>query len=347
MNNFPCLVRSSLPSGEARYGLGDPLVDGYLEFVAGRARPNTLRAVAHDLKTFFAVVDKAPAEVVAADVFDFLAQQRGDRTVIRLADRESGLSARTIARRLSSVSGFYAYLVARGDAGVATNPVPRGLSTRRRGGRTQVVPLVRVPRTLPQILAPGEVDALVGALRTNRDRAMVFAMVLGGLRRCEVLGLRLVDVRVPDRSLFIIDGKGGHQRVVPISNPFFVAVGDYLRSERPGTDTDRVFVSLKGPWRGQPMTADGIDAVMRGARQRAGLDRATCHQLRHTCLTRLREAGMALEAVQAQAGHVSIESTRVYLHLTNEWLATEYRKASELIDASHSAELLKAQEINR
>ena len=72
---------------------------------------------------------------------------------------------------------------------------------------------------------------------------------------------------------------------------------------------------------------------MRGARERAGLDHATCHELRHTCLTRLREAGMALEAVQAQAGHRSIESTRVYLHLANDWLANEYRKASEAIDA--------------
>ena len=55
----------------------------------------------------------------------------------------------------------------------------------------------------------------------------------------------------------------------------------------------------------------------------------TCHQLRHTCLTRLREAGMALEAVQAQAGHRSIESTRIYLHLTNDWLAAEYRRAAD------------------
>ena len=113
MSNFPCLVRSVSPSGETRFALGDPLVDRYLEFVAGRARPNTLRAVAFDLKTFFTVVAKDPVEVVAADVFEFLAHQRGDRTVVRIADRESGLSARTIARRLSSVSGFYAYLVAR------------------------------------------------------------------------------------------------------------------------------------------------------------------------------------------------------------------------------------------
>jgi integrase/recombinase XerD len=81
MNEFPCLIRSSTAGGEARYALGDPLVDSYLLFVAGRSRPNTLRAVAHDLKTFFSVVDKDPAEVVAADVFAFVADQRGDRTV--------------------------------------------------------------------------------------------------------------------------------------------------------------------------------------------------------------------------------------------------------------------------
>jgi hypothetical protein len=92
--SFPHLVRTTSGLGEVRYALGDRLVDRYLEFVAGRARPNTLRAVAFDLKTFFTVVGKGPVEVTAADVFEFLAHQRGDRSVIRLADRESGLSAR-------------------------------------------------------------------------------------------------------------------------------------------------------------------------------------------------------------------------------------------------------------
>src|SRR4051794_41906785 len=67
------------------------------------------------------------------------------------------------------------------------------------------------------------------------------------------------------------------------------------------------------------------------------MEHATCHELRHTCLTRLREAGMSLEAVQAQAGHRSIESTRVYLHLTNDWLAAEYRRAGAPIGADIDA----------
>jgi integrase len=122
---------------------------------------------------------------------------------------------------------------------------------------------------------------------------------------------------------------------VPISERFFPSVARYLDGERPQeATTDLVFVVLKGPRRGRPLSEDGLDEIVRAARARAGLAHATCHELRHTCLTRLREAGMALEAVQAQAGHRSIESTRIYLHLANDWLAGEYLRAVEAIDAT-------------
>ena len=76
---------------------------------------------------------------------------------------------------------------------------------------------VRAARRLPRILAPAEVDALMAALFTHRDRAMVAAMVLGGLRRCEVLGLRLEDLHAAERQVFIAEGKGGRQRLIPVS----------------------------------------------------------------------------------------------------------------------------------
>ena len=133
--------------------------------------------------------------------------------------------------------------------------------------------------------------------------------------------------------MFIAAGKGGRQRYVNVSRRFFTALADYLQSERPATSSDAVFVVLKGPRRGQPLSAYGLDEVLDGARRRAGLTRGTCHELRHTCLTRLREAGMALEAVQAQAGHASIETTRIYLHLADGWFADQYRRAAEAIDA--------------
>ena len=334
----PYLIRSHDPFGGPSVRLGVPALDAYLEFLAGRCRPNTVLAAAFDLKVFFTVVDKAPEQVRPADVLGFMTAQRTGRPsageqLQPVVGQCAGVSARTLRRRLSSVSGLFAFLHVRGD--VPTNPVPRGLPTRRERQRPrQGVPLVKVTRTLPRILTPPEVDALSRALRTHRDRAMVAAMVLGGLRRCEVIGLRLGDLQVAQRRVFIAEGKGGHQRLVPVSGRFFDHLRAYLDFERPAdAATDHVFMVLKRPRRGQPLSAYGLDEIMDGARARAGLGHATCHQLRHTCLTRLREAGMALEAVQAQAGHASIESTRIYLHLADDWLASQYRKAAEVIDA--------------
>jgi integrase len=290
------------------------------------------------LKVFFEVIGgKEPAEVTSADVFAFLGHQRMPRRekVVRIDDGEAGLSARTIARRLSSIAGLFEYLIVRGDAGVDRNPVPRGLAGRRAGQRGRGgVRLVRRPRTLPRVLSPVEVDRLLAALRTQRDRAIVLAMLLAGLRRCEVLGLRLGDINPGEQRLFVASGKGGRERVVPVSGRFFEALGEYLGAERPPeVPTDACFGVLKGPRRGMPLTAAGLDEVIDGARARAGLARLTCHMLRHTCLTRLREQGMSLEALQAQAGHASIDSTRIYLHLANDWLVGEYLRAAEAIEA--------------
>lgn len=327
----PCLMS---PSGEVP-SLGDPLVDEYLRFTAARVRPNTLTAQTFDLKVFFTVVAKPPEQVTVDDVLAFIEEQRAPRrgdNVVRLADGEAGLAASTIKRRLATISSLFDYLVLRGMRD--RNPVPRSMGARHRGHRG--VPLVRAAKKLPRVLSPDEVAALTGALRTDRDRAMIALMIHGGLRRCEVLGLRFGEVHVGDRRVFVANGKGGHERLVPVAAPFFTALTDYLSSERPDDVVDdHVFVVLKGPNRGRPLTAAGLDQVLAGARDRAGLTHATCHELRHTCFTRLREAGMVLEAIQAQAGHASIETTRIYLHLSNDWLAGEYQKAMAILDDLH------------
>lgn len=327
----PCLRgKVMVIQDEPAVRIGHPVLDRYLEFVEARARPNTVKATASDLRAFFRVVSKEPAEVTTSDVMGFItAQRRGDPrgNLVSLTGGGSGLSSRTIKRRLSLVSGLFAWMVLVGER--AANPVPKGLATRR-GRRVggQRVPLVRTPITLPKVLDPAEVDALMRSLRSNRDRAMVQAMVLGGLRRSEVLRLRLSDLHPAEAKVFVADGEGGHERLVPITARFFRCLSAYFELERPSeAATEAVFVVLKGPHRGRALSDDGLEGVIRDARARAGLATLTCHQLRHTCLTRLREAGMALEALPALAGHRSIESTRIYLHLANEWLATEYLKA--------------------
>ncbi len=94
MTFVPCLVRSMDGPELVSITLGHPLVDGYLEFVGARGAVNTWLAVAYDLKVFFEVVAKEPAEVTAADVFGFLAAQRAPRRgerVVRIEDGEQGV----------------------------------------------------------------------------------------------------------------------------------------------------------------------------------------------------------------------------------------------------------------
>ena len=125
------LTRSRKDAGELVVRLGVPLLDGYLEFLAGRCRPNTVLAVAYDLKVFFTVAGKPARRVRPVDVLAFMTAQRaGGESRLQVAGAGAGgVSARTLRRRLSSVSGLYGFLQARGD--VNANPVPRGLPTRR------------------------------------------------------------------------------------------------------------------------------------------------------------------------------------------------------------------------
>ncbi len=228
------LTRSRDAAGELIARLGVPL-DEYLEFLAGRCRPNTVLAVAYDLKVFFTVVAKPPRRVRPADVLGFMtAQHTGGEGRLQVAEPGAGVGPDAAAAVVERVGAVWVLACPRrcdGESGAA-----------------------------------GAADALTAALRTHRDRAMVAAMVLGGLRRCEVIGLRLDDLRFGERRLFVAEGNGGHQRLVSVSPRFFAEVSAYLDAERlAGAGTDRVFVVLKGPRRGLPLSADGLDEILDGA----------------------------------------------------------------------------------
>jgi hypothetical protein len=132
---FPEMARTTSGPGEVRHALGDRLVDRYLELVAGRARPNTLRAVAFDLKAFFSVVSNNPVEVTAADVFDSwltsgaTAAWCGWLTGSQGCQRGRSPGGRRRCRALRASGG------PRGHAG-AGQPGAAGLATRRQDGKT-------------------------------------------------------------------------------------------------------------------------------------------------------------------------------------------------------------------
>jgi hypothetical protein len=134
---------------------GVPLADAYRGFLGGRCRPNTVGAAACFLKVFFWVVGRPPDQVRPAGVLAFITAQRtaraverGARQPVKTGDEPGGVSAATVRRRWSIVSGFFAFVPARGD--VAVNPVPRGLPARRERSRPGPgVPRVRAVRRLP------------------------------------------------------------------------------------------------------------------------------------------------------------------------------------------------------
>ena len=206
-----------------------------------------------------------------------------------MALRRRTAAASTVNRRVAAARAFFEYLVMTGAR--TGNPVPsprRGQGIRpaargllghlgpgrpRGGGR-----LVRQPRRLPESLPAGDVDAFVASLRTHRDRAMVLAMLLGGLRSAEVRGLKLADVDMGRRRLRVI-GKGGKERHVPVDQAFFTELAAYLRLERPpGLATPECFVVLRGPTTGAPVTEAGLRSLFRRHREASGAARVRPHR---------------------------------------------------------------------
>lgn len=322
------------------------LVNRFLAHLGSRAfSPATVRAYAYDLLNFLRFLagrDARLADVVATDLFDYLAwQQRlagtAGQAVVRLGAGR-GAAPATMNRRIAAVRGLFEFAVMTGAR--AENPVPAarrstGLRPSRRGLLGHIGPgrprsggrLVRQPRRLPESLEPEDVAAFVADLRTFRDRAITLVMLLGGLRAAEVRSLRLVDVDMGLRRVRVT-GKGGKERVVPVDAVFFAELAAYLREERPAScRAAECFVVLRGPTAGQPLTEAGLRRIFRTHRLASGALRVRPHRLRHTYGTELASAGIDLLALRELMGHVNPETTAAYVHLSPETLAAEYARA--------------------
>jgi integrase/recombinase XerC len=315
--------------------------NAFLAHLSGRGFSSaTVRGYAFDVMNLARFLGERNLPVVLVNaplVFDWIDWQ-GVRRSGGNADRSRSAAASTVNRRVAAVRAFFEYLVMTGER--TDNPVPSprrgqglrcsergllghlGLGRARPGGR-----LVRQPRLLPESLPASDVDAFVATLGTHRDRAMVLAMLLGGLRSAEVRGLLLADVDMGRRRLRVI-GKGGKERHVPVDAVFFTEVAAYLRWERPpGLATPQCFVVLRGPTAGAPLSEAGLRSLFRRHRDRSGATRVRPHRLRHTYGTELASAGIDLLALRALMGHASPETTARYVHLSVEQLAAEYGAA--------------------
>ncbi len=329
---MPLTLRREVRDGHlVRLSLDLALVDDYLDFLHCQARPNTWLSYAHDLKVFFNLIDKPVPDVTTADVFRFMQRQLHPPPPNPVAPPPTGVCTRTLKRRLCAVSNLYQYLLTRGDTPVSRNPVPTSLLLRSQpaGRPPRSAPLLRTPQTLPPLVPVAQVQRFLASLTTYRDKAIILLMALGGLRKSEVLAVEASDLDPARGTVLVRQGKGGRQRVCCVSHLFFTVVERYQQEERPLTATPTLFVVLKGPRRGAPLSVSGLNTIIAHHRQLAHTPDLTCHRLRHTCLTMLREAGMSLEALQQQAGHQNINTTRLYLHLSNQALRDEYFRVAD------------------
>ena len=181
------------------------------------------------------------------------------------------------------------------------------------------LPYPKRPRRLPIILSPEEVQRLIAGAQNLLHRTMLMTLYGGGLRRSELLHLKVGDIDSQRMVLRIERGKGGHDREVPLSPTLLTALREYWRWMRPQT---YLFPGTRNGWRAdKPLTGRVIWEAVRSAARQAGIDKhVSPHTLRHSYATHLLEAGADLRTIQVLLGHADLSHTTVYLHLSRRHL---------------------------
>lgn len=248
------------------------------------------------------------AGVVSVDVSDMRAWMA--------RERDRGISARSLARAMSSVRGFVAWLAEREGT-----PATAALSMRAPRAKT------RLPRPLSVPSARAMIDA-VGSEATEtwvaaRDAAILTLLWGCGLRISEALSLRGRDATLA-RTLRIV-GKGGRERVVPVIPAASHAVADYARLVPQALSLDGpLFVGVQGG----PLNPRIVQRAMEKARGGLGLPAtATPHALRHSFATHLLAAGGDLRSIQELLGHASLSTTQGYTAVDADRLMAVYEAA--------------------
>jgi integrase/recombinase XerC len=289
-------------------------VQGYLDYLTYERRysPHTLSNYRRDLSA-------VAAALRARGVSDWLVVDAAMVRELSAAAHREGLAAKSVARRLSALRGFYRYLMKRGL--LQANPAAE-------------VAAPKSPRKLPGTLDADQMSRLLAAPRDLaaadalllRDLAMFELIYSSGLRLAELCSLDVGDVDL-DEGLLSVMGKGGKARVLPVGRAARAALqrwltrrGELLRNR----DASALFVGQRGA-----RIAPGVvqQRLARHALAR-GIDRHVHpHMLRHAFASHLLESSGDLRAVQELLGHADIRATQIYTHLDFQHLAGVYEKA--------------------
>ncbi|MBT8357973.1 MAG: tyrosine-type recombinase/integrase [Deltaproteobacteria bacterium] len=188
---------------------------------------------------------------------------------------------------------------------------------------------LRVPKPLPRALREDQVDTFFEVIKTKRDWAMFRLMLRCGLRVEEVANVSLGDIDLKQKRIMVIDGKGGKDRVVYISEDAAEGLIQYLKL-RSHRRVKKVFLVEKGDYRGQPISVRGIQKRMEYYAKKTGL-KISCHHLRHTMATQLLNADAQVESIQDLLGHNWITTTERYCNVSNVKVKRDYFNAMEKI----------------
>lgn len=185
---------------------------------------------------------------------------------------------------------------------------------------------LKQPRRVIIPLSDDEVATFWDSFRTFRDLALVALLLLDGLRSREALEIQLQDLQLAEAQLRV-RGKGNKPRLLPLPPETIEVLQNYLRLERPLTNSPALFVSLKGRHRGQPMTGPGLRSLFRHHRLCSDVLRANPHRFRHTFGATMVRAGISLPALQQLMGHANIHTTMLYVQLAPQDVWREYARA--------------------
>lgn len=320
-------------------------VNDYLDSLAVRGlSEKTMRIYAYDFLNFWTWLVCAKVEfkdITRTSMLEYIRYQRQD----------SSPAPVTINHRLITVKCLYQHHF---DGRIPVNMNARGKSmayfSPRQGYRRigwmnpvharQLSAKVKVPSRIVVPLKDNEVSDFFSSLKTWRDIAITGFMLFCGLRSKEVLGLRLNDISIYEEQFRVV-GKGNKERMMPLPKNLFEAVNKYLKLERPKTESPYLFVVLKGPQRGNPMTYFTLKRLFYYHRKISGVSHANPHRFRHSFGAAMTRAGVSIPALMKLMGHSHVQTTMRYVNLFAEDIRAEFNKAMAKIQ---SKEILNGME---
>jgi len=229
--------------------------------------------------------------------------------------RQKGDSKRTIARRISSIRSFFAWLF--DEKHISKNPVA-------------LLDAPKIPHYLPEVLSIAEILQLLSAPDIHsklgqRDRGMLELMYATGLRVSELVHIRSTDIDF-QRGIIRVFGKGKKERLVPLHTSVCQILTHYIEHYRPLFQPidKELFLNRSG----QMLTRQGIWKLIKRYALLAGIrSPISPHTLRHSFATHLLEGGADLRSVQVLLGHSDLAATELYTHIRTDTLTKIYAQA--------------------